>query len=392
MSDDTRQVTPSELAQVVAEVKAATSRVENSMRSASKAGMIGMGPSYAPSYEPGSFLTTIYEATGNDVERQMDAKARLAGEFRSFWSEPTGKATLGLTDATGGWVMPNALVEQLVKPAPTARGLIDLVTIRSGVNTAAVDIPWRSTTPTAAVAVAWGQTKTNLDLAYGGYTATMYTLAQIYDVSKQFLRKSAGAAEQDVLSELREGFRRGLSYYLWNGSGTSQPLGLVTAFTGAPATFTTSFSAAATLAGSVITAIGKALGDLAARGHTTGLQAIMSPTSYANLVTQGADTAGVYFSGTQGAQAIPGFAAGTPVVFGVPCVADPDCPTDDLYVGDFGKLVVYQGEAFTITSSDTAGDRFDKNLVGFRGEGDIGFDVRPYVYSGHIQAVADIVP
>lgn len=367
--------------------------VDSLPRTPSKAHLIGWGKADRPDpLEAGAFLSAVVAMNGNDPEARQSAKALLEA-LGSAWREPQGKATLGLTDATGGWVIPNAIVENIVKPAPTIGGLVDLVSHRPGFGgVASIDIPWRSSQPTAAAVIAWGDLKTNLDLTYNGYTATLYTLAQIYDLSKQLVRKSAGAAERDVMGELQEGFRRGESAYLWTGTGTSQPLGLVTAFTGAPATFTSTFSAAATLAGSVITAIGTALGALAARGRVRGLTAIVSPTSYVNLLTQGADAAGFYISGTQGASTIPGFQAGTPVVFGVPVVADPLCPTDDLYVGDFSEIVVYQGDGFRIESSDQAGTRWDYNLIGFRGEGEIGFDCRPAVYSGAIQAVADIIP
>ena len=58
----------------------------------------------------------------------------------------------------------------------------------------------------AATVIAWGDTKENVNLVYNGYTATMYTLARIYDISNQFLRHSQGAAEQDVLLRKMDAF------------------------------------------------------------------------------------------------------------------------------------------------------------------------------------------
>jgi hypothetical protein len=41
--------------------------------------------------------------------------------------------------------------------------------------------------------------------------------------------------------------------------------------------------------------------------------------------------------------------------------------------------------------SSEAGDRWDKNLTGFRGEEDIAFDARPAVYTGYFQRLIDVV-
>jgi len=377
--------------------------VLRTVRTPSMAGVIGSkaaagtygapskaGLRYQPDIEAGAFLEAVARARGNDAELQALGKATL-DEMAVAYEDSWGKAALGNTDATGGWIIPNALVDDLLKPNPAASQIADLVTTISGVNANAVDVPFRSAAPARATVIAFGQTKENLDLTYNGYTATMYTLARIHDIGNQFLRQSRGAAEQDVLSELAEALRLGFDYYLINGTGSSQPFGLISALSTGPATFTTSHSPATTLAGSVIVAIGKTLGDLAARGVVSGLTAVMSPTSYVNLVTQGADTAGVYFAGTQGAQSIPGFQAGTPVVFGVPCIADNYMPTDDLIVGQFRKLKAYTS-SMRIDSSDQAGSRWDTNLTGFRGELELGADARPAVYSGYFQYVSDIVP
>ena len=116
---------------------------------------------------------------------------------------------------------------------------------------------------------AFGATKANSDLTYNGYTATMYTLAQIYDISNQFLRQSSGAAEQDVMGELATGFALGEANYIREGTGSSQPYGFTPALTNGPAAFRSTFTpSAATLAGSILTSIATAAGALAGRGRT----------------------------------------------------------------------------------------------------------------------------
>ena len=42
-------------------------------------------------------------------------------------------------------------------------------------------------------------------------------------------------------------------------------------------------------------------------------------------------------------------------------------------------------------STDQAGDRWDKNLIGFRGEMEIAFDARPAVFAGAFELVQDIL-
>ena len=219
-----------------------------------------------------------------------------------------------------------------------------------------------------------------------------YTLARIYDIGRQFARQSQGAAEQDVLTELADGFARGRDYYTIRGSGSSEPYGLLTALDAAANRYDSTFTAAATLAGSVASAIATAAGDLGTRNADDGLSALMDATSYWLMLRQGADEAGFYFNPSQGPTAI-NVPPGTLVSpFGVPVYKTTNMTTDEMIVGDFSKLKVFHGENFRIDSSDVAGTRWDTNLIGFRGEEELGLDARPAVYSGHFQLVEDIVP
>ena len=340
----------------------------------------------------GEFIAAVAKARSNDSTLQAEGKATLAGLSRFVEQPPGIKATLGSTDATGGWIIPNAMVDEIMKPAEYAAPVLNLVTKVNGVAGAAVDIPVRNAAPSRATIVAYGDTKENVDVVYDGYSATMYTLARIYDISNQFLRQSQGAAERDVVGELGHALALGQAYYLFNGSGSSQPYGLLTALTNSPAAFTSSFTAAATQAGSVIAGIGKAIAALAARNRISGLAAVVSPTSMGVLMTQGADTAGFYAAGIAGNQALPGFAVGTPVVYGVPVISDAQMAEDRLVVGQFRALKVYYGMGVRIDSSNVAGTRWDTNETGFRGELEFALDARPAVYAGAFQQITDLVP
>jgi HK97 family phage major capsid protein len=372
--------------EMAAEAKAALAQ----MRAPSKALAIGSGPNPRQSgRQAGDFLTAVYESTATGGEHAA-AKARL--EEWSRWEANT-KATLGSSAATGGWIIPNDMVDDIITPGVHSSPILDLVTVVRGVTTAGVDIPFRTSAPTASVAIAWGSLKTNADLVYGGYTATMYTLASIYDVSKQFLQKSAGAAERDVMQELNGALDRGLVTYIFQGTGSSQPFGLNAALVTSPPfspVTTSSHSPAATIAGNMGTAIATAAGALESRSRRAEA-VIMAPTAYWAGVAAGADAAGFYISPAAGSTNVNAVAQLS--IWGIPVFRESEylTATDDMIIGEFSALKVYFGEGQRIDSTDIAGTRWDYNLVGFRGELEVGFDFRPAVYAGALQFVADII-
>ena len=216
----------------------------------------------------------------------------------------------------------------------------------------------------------------------------------MYDISKQFARQSADAAEADVMRELANGFALGEAWYTLNGSGTAMPYGLATAMDNAPATFRSAFTASATtLAGSMSTAIATAAGALALRNRNGGLTAVMSASSYWTMLSQGTDEAGFFFAPASRPTAIPGLAPGTLVSpFGIPVLPDSGFEADDMIVGQYAELKEYLGQSYRVDSSDVAGTRWDKNLIGYRGEMEMGLDARPAVFAGAFQDIADIVP
>lgn len=402
-------------------------------RQPSKARAIGTGSAYqAPADTRGAFLFGVFQANSRDTEKQAEGKAILSAlrgegsgqavtaegkavldairgaqrpDAKAYSHEDAwGKATLGTTDATGGWIIPNAVVDEFITPATVENIYRNLMTVVPGVTSSAVDIPFRSATRSRAVIAPFGDTKENVALAYNGYTATMYTLARIYDIGNQFLRQSRGAAEQDVLSELAAAFAQGESYYIREGSGSSQPFGYTSALTNGPAAFRTSFTpSATTLAGSIARSIADAVGALAGRGAAgtggQGVSAVLSATSYWTMLSQGTDEAGFFFNPSGGPTAINAPAGTLISPFGIPVYADAAADlegtaavTDNLVVANWKKFKVYFGESYRVDSSDQAGTRWDTNLTGFRGEEEMGFDARPVVYAGHAQMITDIIP
>ena len=355
------------------------------------------GNHVAPSKaEKGAFLKAIMDI--NDYRAPESARAEAKATLESMgsrWSDADpSKATLGSSAATGGWIIPNDPVEDLMKPGRSRSPILQLATVVRGLNVAGVDMPWRGTAPDAATVIAWGNVKTNKDMVYNGYTATMYTLAQIYDISAQFARKSAGAAEADVMGELNDGLQRGVTNYIMAGTGSSQPFGINAALVTSPPftpTVTTSHTAASTtIAGNVATAVAKAAGALEARNRRAEA-VLMSSTGYWTTMTYGADAAGFYVNPAAGA---PGSDLVAQLsVWGIPIFREPEylAGSDDLIVGEFSALKVYFGDGPRFDSSDVANTRWDYNLIGFRGELEMAFDARPAVYSGALQVVLDVV-
>ena len=171
-------------------------------------------------YTPGTFISALWGLRGNPDEYAV-AKATLDSlgiEWRD--SPDAAKATLGTTGATGGYVLPNNLVDQVIKPRTMEAVYSRLVTVRNGINVRGVDQPFRTGAPARMQFQDWGQTKENVNEAYGSYTANLGTMARIYDVGKQYLRFSAGAAEQDVMDELTRAAVLGENYYMLAGAGT----------------------------------------------------------------------------------------------------------------------------------------------------------------------------
>lgn len=346
--------------------------------------------------DSGAFILAVSQARSRDASEQAIGKATLNSLSTSYLrqEDTPAKATLGTTDATGGWITPNAIVEDIVKPVlGTTSTYRQLISVRTGVQTAQVEIPFRSANVSRAVIAQWGDLKENSGLAYNGYTATMYTLARIYDVARQFVRTSAGAAQQDVLTELAKAFGLGQDYYVRDGAGSTEPFGFVPALTNGPSTFRTSHTpAASTLAGSVAAAIAKAAAALMARGRKPEA-VVMSADGFLEMVTNGDPAgAGFFVAGTGGPRDLPAFRPGTLVSpWGIPVLVDPNFASDDMVVAEWSAFKLYEGPGFRVDTSDEAGERWDRNLIGYRGELEIAFDARPAVYAGAAQLVTNIL-
>jgi HK97 family phage major capsid protein len=371
-------------------------------RSPSKASLVGQGGRTASGYEPGQFLTALFEARNQDYSTQQQGKANLATMGSRTMSRgssgvlelgpidgESGKATLGTSGGAGAYIMPNAVVERLVTIATALNPMRDLLTVISGVATPTIAIPVEATAATRAVVAAWGATKANEDITFAQYTATFYTLAKIHDVANQLLRYSAGAAEQDVTQRLGRSMALGEAYYILQGSGTAEPTGIITALNTSGAYDTADIAGYATPGAAVYGTIAKAIGALENRNRTVE-GAIMNPGDFWTYLALEGAAIRPYFNSFTAGQPLPTTDNRLSPLFGVPIVRNSNCPAGTAVIGEFKSATLYTGLGYRIDTSDQAGTRWDQNLTGFRAEEEIAFNATPYVVAGMFQRVTSV--
>ena len=449
-TDEQRELSATKAAKkasLEAQVEALTKLMRDN-RGASKAGLIGgsqpapraqttlkaregqkphpfMKEAFTKGYQGGEFFSAIMDARGlgydghYDPNLTMRGKATLGG-FTTYADglpelskaglgvmringrgEDPVKSTLGTTGATGGYVLPNNLVDRVLKPATQKAVYQQLITVINGVAVRGVDQPYRTSAAQRATFVNWGALKTNVDEAYGTYSAVLGTIAIIYDIGKQYARFSAGAAEQDVMDEITRGVILGENYYIIAGAGTGgigtgdPTTGVYTALLAATPTFTTTGApVATTLLGSFAEQLVSGQRDLAKRSRD--VQAwVVDATTFWTAIGQGTDTAGFWVSPAGGPTGFTRTNSGGLGFWGAPIYYDANLGTNATTKiaigGEWDALKLYRGMEFRIDTSDVAGTRWDYNLIGFRGEEEIGFHAGSAVAVGAMQLVTGAI-
>jgi HK97 family phage major capsid protein len=234
-------------------------------------------------------------------------------------------------------------------------------------------------------------------------------MALIYDVGKQYLRFSAGSAEEDVMDELAKAHRLGENYAVIAGPGTGSATpgvndpteGVYTALAAGAATYhTTTFTAAnATVAGSAGKGFALMFKALAARSRRP-TAVVVDALAYWDILGQGTDAAGFFVPAVESATTISGFAMGSDGTLrwhGVPVVMDANLDANSgqtglAIAGEWDALKIYRGIEFRVDTSDQAGTRWDQNLVGFRGEQEFGLHAGTAVATGAFQYLTSLLP
>lgn len=370
-------------------------------RAASKADAIG-GNGYEAADASDSFFLNLSIAQNARAPHELRERAHAALKaMGSVWmdvpseSRGTLKATTGATDANGGYLAPRNVVADFNTVGVATNPYRSLLTVVTGIQSNVIDIPHIGLAPSRATVISRGSTKTNVDVSMSQYTATFYTLAQIHDAANQWLRQTGGQGERLIRQRLGQAIGLGESYYVLSGSGSSEPKGLLTSL-GTSGTFVTSHTASnSTIAGNAATAIAKASGAIANRSRIAD-GVVMNAGDFWTFMAQGADAAGFYVAPTGGAasvNAVGAFSNGSPAmrIWGLPVYADANMPADSLVVGAWREAELYVGADYRVDTSSEAGDRWDKNLTGFRAEEDIAFNADPYVAAGMFQRIIDAV-
>ena len=356
-------------------------------------------------YKAGEFIRGIFLAGSRDAEEQAAGKALLAKlgiNREDIPDQSTNKAILGATSITGGYVLPNNLVDTLVKPAVQEAVYQQLITVRTNVNVRGVDQPYRLTAPAKATFQTWGSAKPNVNETYGTYSAAMGTMAVIIDLGKQYLRFSAGSAEADAIDEIGKAFILGENFEILAGAGTGSAstgdpcTGVYTALAATTPTYTTAHSASSsTVAGSAAFGFTQAFGALATRSRRA-TAIVTDAVTFWTLYGQGSDNAGFWMSELLGA----GFQIqpdGGLRWRGVPIYWDANFNTNTsttkaAIAAQWDVFKLYRGDDFRIDTSDVAGTRWDNNLVGFRGEEEIAFNASTGVAVGAAQLITGLIP
>ena len=123
---------------------------------------------------------------------------------------------------------------------------------------------------------------------------------------------------------------------------------------------------------------------------------VVDSITYFTVISQGSDTAGFWLD----PKANGGFtidASGGLSYWGVPIRHTPNFnsftgTTKAALAIDGTAFKAYRGMELRIESSDTAGNRWDQNLVGFRGEFELGFNGDTSVHVGAAQWMTAVIP
>jgi HK97 family phage major capsid protein len=305
------------------------------------------------------------------------------------------KATVGDTNANGGYLIPLNFVSQVVEICQGRNIWRQLMNVNNGVRGLGVNIPYELNDDSlqraigqGGEAIAYGSNKDIRDFTVGSATASLFPLARIITVGNQLLRYSEGTAERLVRNKLATAFAKAEDYYILSGTGAnSQPKGILTSISAASSTYTTALNSETRAA-----AIGRGIGALEARSCDADA-VVMTPTDWWELAVETLGT-----SGSGGWALAPALgAASQPVLrnfplWGVPVYRDAlgFLTAGTALIGNWSDVDLFFGDEYRVDVSSEAGTNFALNLTSFRAEEEMAFNADPYVLTGKIQRVTGL--
>jgi HK97 family phage major capsid protein len=325
-----------------------------------------------------------------DFQKQPspDNWARLAG---------TGamKATVGDSNANGGYIIPLNFVAQVVEICQGRNIWRQLMNVVPGVRGLGVNVPYELDDSSliraqgqGGEALAYGSNKDTRDFTVGSATASLFPLARIIRVGNQLLNYSEGSAERLVRNKLATAFAKAEDYYILSGTGAnSQPKGILTSIAAASSTYTTALNSESRAA-----AIGRGIGALEARSCSADA-VVMTPTDWWELAVETLGT-----SGSGGWALAPALgASSTPAsrnfpLWGTPVYRDTMgfLTTGTALIGNWADVDLFFGDEYRVDVSNSEGTSFALNLTAFRAEEEMAFNADPYVLTGKIQRVTGV--
>jgi HK97 family phage major capsid protein len=306
---------------------------------------------------------------GGPGEVNEEGKNMTPGLIVSAANSPVGSA--------GGFVLPPSYLSDIV-PYLVANGSIrDYVNVLPA-SALVMEVPRDSTPATRASVVAPGTTKPTLDFGTDLVEIRQYVLPLIVNITNQLLRHSRGTAEAFLRKKLIDAIRLAEFYYALNGTGSGQPKGILTTLAAADTAFPLESFIITRGSGTdfqgVTVPTGETVADATARAINANENRFYTPTAlmlHNNdfwLFQKLKDSQNRYILDP----VITGPVAMS--IWNIPFVRTTLIPTGTAVLGDWHELYMYLGDNLLLDSSSEAGDRFDRNLTGFRIEEEMGMN------------------
>lgn len=343
---------------------------------------------------PPSGTKALYGENGeysyyNDIRLAREEGDHKARERIEEATGHEGKAMGEGTDATGGFLVPPELSDQLIPLRDNVSVLRRLFTTQQ-VSSDAI----RFIAQDSGLAVAWTAEfaqKIKTDLSFSEFEAHIYTAAGLALTSNQLLADAKWSVDQMITTDLAKRFVSLEEQAFINGSGTGQPLGIMNT----PGVLSVPYTEAEPSADALLDKISEGITDVQTEflgfpdaivmhprtwGYITRARESESPSTY--FIGAGANSVG-----RRPSDPLPGYNGGTVPrgeLFGLPVYCTPNIPTNlgdeedesAVIVGDFSQGLVLDREGITTETSRHV--YFESNQTVFRSEERLGFTAGRY--------------